>query len=806
MYLLLLIFMKLKILLSIHLSLFAISIYGQQNSCVDSSIRIKYIFDNNGAVLYSNPDTTGTNMLTGELIPITPPIGIALLKTTWGDSMIWAKKILLNGTSRNSYLMPDGSTLCTGYWGTGANTELLLCKVNPLGTVNWIKRFKLSPNHLFYPVSNNAVKNILITNNAIYFTALMQFDIQSPYDYSNVIVKLDFNGNIIWSRGFRVNLPAISNIVGLPVLANNSIIILAKAKSQLTPGPGSETYPVLTRLNVNDGSLIESYAFKAIPDTLIKGTSATFIKNNPDNSLSITGFIDIELIQAPGIYTPSNIVFNTLLDPVLNPIHNFFYKNNIPLDGSDFQFDFNNQKQHAILSIDIWKPLDKYFVTFGKNHEVQRSRKFTTLTINSGVYRTSLSLDDKQNLHFINHYPQAGKVVTEYARISNFAPDGTLGCFGKDTSILTRYPFTITKQAFTWDNVQSNVIISNDVPYTEDTAIVTKELVCKIVSYCDSVHINGPATACIGQAVRYTVNKNNDCFKNSDWQIDTAFATIVNTEGDSAITIRFTKAFAGYIRAVISDCVVKDSLFVTVLPSPIIKILNRDSLLCPGKPIVLKAAPGFINYKWQDGSIADSFRVTAPGFYKVTGTDNCGLQTADSIIVKFTDTVLTLLPTAQNICRFDTAFIILPADVTNITWQPLGSALLNNKTITTYPTQNTLYTITAKRFPDCTVTASTLVTVIRCPETVFIPGAFTPNGDGINDNFRAFVSRPLQFYRLIVFNRYGQKVFESSNPLAGWDGNYNGMRQNTGAFIWQVTYQFKNNIMQTEKGSCLLIR
>ncbi|HAO46795.1 MAG TPA: hypothetical protein DCQ97_07715, partial [Chitinophagaceae bacterium] len=143
------------------------------------------------------------------------------------------------------------------------------------------------------------------------------------------------------------------------------------------------------------------------------------------------------------------------------------------------------------------------------------------------------------------------------------------------------------------------MLVSNPVIFTEDTALVTKQLVCKIVSYCDSIHINGPDSACIGQPIRYTITKNNGCFKNMDWNIDTTVADIVAMEGDSAITLRFKKS--GYINAAISGCVVRDSFFVTVVPSPAIKLLNRDSLLCPGKTIVLIASPGFTTYVWQDG-------------------------------------------------------------------------------------------------------------------------------------------------------------------------------------------------------------
>ena len=796
--------MKQKTLLIIVLSSFAVSLYGQQNSCTDSSYRIKYIFGNTGAVLYNNPDTTGYNIFTGELLPISPTSGIALLKTSWGDSMIWARKILLDGSCRNNFSLPDGSILCTGYWGQVTNTELLLCKVNPSGIVRWIKRFNLNPVHLKYSVSNNYLKNILISADAIYFTAVMQFGIQ-PYDFKSVIVKLDFDGNIIWSTGLKSNLPIISGIVNTPVFFNNSILVLGNAKNQSTPGPGAESYSVLTRLNETDGSLIETVALKAIADTLIKGTTATFIKNNTDNSLTLTGFIDVEPTPGSGLYYPSNIIFNSLLADSLNLLHNYYYKNNVSLDNQDFYLDFNNQKQHTFLSRDAWNPLDKYFVTFGKNDEVQRSRKFTTLTINSAVYRTSVNLDDKQNLHFINHYPQAGKVVTEYARISNFAPDGTLGCFGKDTSILTQYPFTITKQPFTWDNVQSNVIVSNDVPYTEDTAIVTKELVCKMVSYCDSVHIKGPATVCVNQPVRYTVSKNSGCFKNLDWAVDTSFVNIISTEGDSAINISFKKQFAGYIHAAITDCVVKDSFFVKTVPPKIITVLNRDSLLCPGKSITLRVDTGFAQYQWQDGSMADSFVVTTAGFYKITSTDYCGNQSADSITITFSDSTLNI-PATQAICKYDTAFISLPNDLINITWQPFTNSLLSNKTLLLYPSQSTAYSITTERLANCPITKTTTVTVTRCPEIVFLPNAFTPDNNGLNDVFKALATRPLTFFKLVIFNRYGQKLFETANPTAGWDGNFKNTKQPMGGYIYQCSYSFASGYQKTEAGYFMLLR
>ncbi len=787
-----------KTKLIILVSLLANLVYSQQNFCADSSFRFKYIFGNDGATLYNNPDTLGTNIFTGSFLIGNQTNAIAILKTTWGDSMVWAKKIYANGginiTSFNSVTAPDGSIVCAGVWGQVNATEFLISKIDTNGNVQWIKRFKASQNHINY--GNGSINNLITANNSIYLNTRFAGNTYS------IIAKLDLNGNILWSTGYNTTSAFGTGYFGAPTYYNNNIVILGYKRLSNSMA-GSTT--IITRLNDADGSITEAFEYKTAPDTLVKSFFPLYLKYNTDNSFSLMGSIDIDVF---GTILTSNIRFNTLLDANFNVVHNYYYTNNIPLDNNySFNYDFNNKKQHAILASNIFNSNDKYFVTFGRNDEVLRSRKFIIPAMLSNLNQLSVNLDDKENLHFLFHYPQAtGKLVTEYARISNLAPTGTLGCFGKDTSILTRYPFTLTKEPFVWDNVQSNVIVSNDVPYTEDTAIVTKELVCKIVSRCDSVHINGPAAACVGVPVRYTVSKNSGCFKNLDWSIDTAFATIVNLEGDSAITINFKKTFNGYIRAALTDCVVKDSFLIKAVIPKMLPLLKRtDSLLCPGKTLVLAANNGYSNYVWQGNTAGQQFTVNAIGVYTVTAADSCGITQTDSIRVILSDTSLTIPPT-QTICLYDTAFITLPADVNNITWQPTTNSFLNNKTLLFYPPQTTLYTITAERLPACGILKTTMVVIKTCPQTVFIPNAFTPQKNGLNDIFKPTISQPLPFYRLQIFNRYGQTIFESSNQNMGWDGSYKGKQQPMGGYIYQCSYRFAGKAEKMVKGYFILVR
>lgn len=793
--------MKLKIALIVTFMSLFITTYSQQQFCADSSIRLRYIFGNLGAELFVSADTTGKNFFTGEYREI--PFGfygLPLLRTTWGDSILWAKKLYVPGTNvmnRNSFPAPNGTVICTGIWGAPISNhqELLISRIDTNGNVLWANRFKFNPAHLYYNSGNFESKNILIANNSIYFTGIFN-------DIFNVIAKLDLSGNLIWSKSFSRN-GTYSGIVETPSFKNNKLLFAATAKNQQSPGPGSEMYTILSQLNDVDGSLIQSDSYKVFINALLKGIYTNYIEYNNDNSISISGQVLTDPFGT-GIYNISNIVFNTLLDDNLMPIHNYYYNNTV-LTNYEHHTEYNNKEQHALLIPEGFDNRNKYFFTFGKNAQILRSRKFNIATTYGTIYRNSLNFDDKENLHFVYQFQQANKFISEYARISNFSPSGTVGCFGKDTSILTRFPFNLIKEAFNWDNVASDVLISNPVVFNEDTAIVTKELVCKIVSYCDSINISGPDKACIGQQVRYSINKNNGCFKNYDWVIDTTFADIISVEGDSAITLNFKKAFSGYIHAVINDCVVKDSLFVTVVPPPVIKITNRDSLLCPGKSIVLSTIAGFDPYLWQDGSTAASYTVTSPGFYKVTGTNYCTIQSADSIQIQYSDTSFSI-PATQTICKYDTAFIILPNDLTNIRWQPFTNSLLRNKTLLAYPIQNVTYIITGERQPNCLIRTATGVNVKRCSIDVFFPNSFTPNNDGHNDIFKILTFRPLKFYHFAIYNRYGQTVFETTNPAIGWDGTFKGKPQPIGGYTYRCSYYFTGGIQNDLSDTFILIR
>lgn len=100
-----------------------------------------------------------------------------------------------------------------------------------------------------------------------------------------------------------------------------------------------------------------------------------------------------------------------------------------------------------------------------------------------------------------------------------------------------------------------------------------------------------------------------------------------------------------------------------------------------------------------------------------------------------------------------------------------------------------------------------IVNFSACSDSLFIPTAFTPNGDGRNDEFKPVYYYTIgKQYNLTVFNRFGQLLFTSNNIAKGWDGTYKGILQPIDTYIYQVSYRRRNDKTYYAKGTVTLIR
>jgi gliding motility-associated-like protein len=94
----------------------------------------------------------------------------------------------------------------------------------------------------------------------------------------------------------------------------------------------------------------------------------------------------------------------------------------------------------------------------------------------------------------------------------------------------------------------------------------------------------------------------------------------------------------------------------------------------------------------------------------------------------------------------------------------------------------------------------------QCYSGFIIPNAFTPNGDGKNDLFRPLVFGSVKEFQFIIYNRWGQKVFETKKIGEGWNGDIKGKKDQASVFVWTCKYQIEGQEKKIEKGTVTLIR
>ncbi len=98
---------------------------------------------------------------------------------------------------------------------------------------------------------------------------------------------------------------------------------------------------------------------------------------------------------------------------------------------------------------------------------------------------------------------------------------------------------------------------------------------------------------------------------------------------------------------------------------------------------------------------------------------------------------------------------------------------------------NSIYRVTAYKQGNNTVTSTSNYAEIIPPLNLYIPSAFTPNGDGLNDTF-GVKGEGINNYHIYIYNRWGEVVFESTNPKQTWDGKFKGNNSETGTYVYQL--------------------
>ncbi len=364
------------------------------------------------------------------------------------------------------------------------------------------------------------------------------------------------------------------------------------------------------------------------------------------------------------------------------------------------------------------------------------------------------------------------------------------------TTICSGNPVTLTANggvSYSWTSSINNAIPFYPTSPNIYTVTGTNSFACTATN---TVYIDVLPTP--------TVNLGNDTSicENAAYKLftSTTGATYLWHNGNTTNNVLANQAGLYWVEVNLNGCKARDSIVVNSIALPIVN-LGADTSHCEQTNVVLNATCPNCTYLWQDGNTSPVYSVSGDGWYIVTATNN-GCKKIDSIYVN-------LIPLPYFSLGNDTAICIGDAILLNEYYSPTAKYLWQNN--------STLYAFNVTQLGNywleitdnnCTYRDDinfTLSDNCNCP--VFIPSAFSPNADGINDQFKLYNTNNILLNNFSVYNRFGEQIFTTSDIAINWDGYQKGIKCDLGIYYYIVKYKcLYNNEDILLKGEVQLVR
>lgn len=264
----------------------------------------------------------------------------------------------------------------------------------------------------------------------------------------------------------------------------------------------------------------------------------------------------------------------------------------------------------------------------------------------------------------------------------------------------------------------------------------------------------------------------------------------------------------------INTCVSKDSVFVSIRPDAVFKI-NGPVNVCLKDSVRLSASGGD-TYTWQPATGLDDPSSSSPWAkpltnttYSVTITESvCNQsQTLTTPVTTLPLPVVTATKSNDIDCVVADARLSASGAVSYL-WSP--AATLSNPNISNplaMPVTTTDYIVRGKDRNGCANYDTVTVNITNANKGSYLmPTAFTPNNDGLNDCYGIKFWGIIQEIDFSVYNRWGERIFHTTDPLACWDGKYKGVPQASGVFVYVIKGKTTCEASVFRKGTFVLIR
>lgn len=366
----------------------------------------------------------------------------------------------------------------------------------------------------------------------------------------------------------------------------------------------------------------------------------------------------------------------------------------------------------------------------------------------------------------------------------------------------------------------SNTTIPNPLVYPTTTTTYAVTINNKGCIATDSVKVNvipfvtlglgRDTTICLTDAIQIFPNTNALYFTWSP-SVGASDIRVKNPFMQPLVNTTYT------VVATVGKCSATDKITISVVPYPQV-YAGADTAICFGETALLQATTTAPNFTWSpliglvhENTLSPTAGPQTSTPYVITVTDvlGCPKPVSDTIMV-------TVIPPVPAFAGRDTTIVINQPLQLNASggavysWSPatgMNNPNIANPVVTLGEQYDSIiYRVMVSTPEGCSATDDIKVIVFKSAPDIFVPSAFTPNGDGKNDIMRPKVVGMKQYNYFRIYNRLGQMVYSTSTEGQGWDGRLGGVLQPSGAYVFMAQAIDYTGKTINKKGTLVLIR
>jgi gliding motility-associated-like protein len=713
------------------------------------------------ALIRSAPD--GQSVYVVGMTKANSTTRLAIMQLSSSGNLLWQREYIGNGTTiiKSIETVSNGVLVLIGDNPDATHANGFLMKFKTDGAIAWSRQLGIKNFTNVLEIKKDGSDNIWLSGEHLPTT---QTD--SVYSF---LIQFNSTGSMLYNRKnmhhyFSNNPNEVYKVTDLIWNPNISALLMVEdfeapyAYSYIS-GPSRGRYGIGSYSNGQSAEWLMDFQFSKLVNTKVNIAASGWTMSVTDLKRDKPA---ICLLNKSG----QNFTHTKITSTILRPIHSqsgdiLFYD---PIDQTLTKYDTSLTA--------IWRK---------KYDNCYETKAFTAEGAIDGSIYALRNIDNKT---IINHILPSGSlsVCADYNKTSVPIADII------NDNIAGNYPlYGLQSLSF----------------QTMDSLLTTNLMTATPLDYCFKLDaaFDLPDTICLGTTLKPD-NVDTTTGLRHDWFILAQWTQTVQPTINFPSTGRY-KVYHSVQNLFCTDTI---SRYVTVIAAP--KTTLTDTVVCGSAKLAVNLTDKDALHYFLNGTVTPPiFDITLSGTYTLR-LENQSCKAEKSIKVKLVDFPKPLKPVDSMYCQGVLVPVILTGRFEQIYWD-------NKPVQDTFIIRDALkhsYQATYSLDKDCIVKGEFSVLRKNCggstiPDIIFVPNVFSPNSDGANDVFQAFPTRDAEILSLMIYNRWGNLVFQSSDGQKAWDGLVNGKAVPPDVYIYAIQYRNKlTNKVQVLSGDVTILK